>query len=198
MEGDTSDTTGMQGDLGETCVKKIGKITVCAQNIGEAIAKYYTAAGGYHLMGFQEAANFEDLGLTTKLRGMSWVRHAVEVPQAKGKFNNVVSMYNVGKMGKHAAEVKGALKSDLGRPYLILIFDKAKIMHINIHNCQQGAKERPSWRGFPVEMEKSLSKAFKKKPKRKTYRVILTGDFNDMEGKIMNALYIPCCKLRLK
>lgn len=203
MEADKSDTTGMQSDLAVECMKKVGKTTQCARTMGEAIFRYHSEARGYHLMAFQEASKFEDLGLTKTWPDMSWIRHGVPVPKTMGKGqvvkqNYVVSMYNVSRVGKHDAFVKGALKSDAGRPWLILIFDKAELLFINMHNCQEGrGEQRVSWSQFPKEMEAALKQPFSKKPKRKEYRIILAGDFNDMEGKLLNTILITWSKTTL-
>merc|ERR1719424_60269 len=105
----------------------------------------------------------------------------------------VVSMWNKKKFGNYSVKVTGALESDAGRPFLILAFDKKKVIFINLHNCQpgKGAQPRKSWYGFLHEMNVKMIHHFKEKPERRDYRIIMVGDFNDLEGKLPACLRLP-------
>lgn len=205
MEADAKDTTGMVHDLGRQCMKKAGKTTVCAKNMGDAIQQYNKLASGYDFMSFQEASKFEDLGLQTKIRGMVAVTHGARVTNSRfelteTKYNYLVTAYNKAAVGAHDEALKGVQRDCVdSRPYLILIFDRAKVIHMNMHNCQPGFPVRnPSWRGFPNEFQERLKDSFKEKPERKKYRVILTGDFNDLKGILARGVTIPWLQQKLR
>lgn len=199
MEADKKDVTGMVGDLGRQCMQKAngGSRTICARNMGAAILNYDKQAGGYHLMAFQEASKFDDLGLGVTLPNMEKVSNAAKITNSRfdlkeTKYAFVVSLYSKKKFGQHDAVVRGTLRSDDGRPFLIILFDKAQVVFINMHNCQPGHPvANPSWKKFLLEMEGRLKSLFAEKPERKKYRVILAGDFNDLKGVLATTLRVP-------
>jgi len=217
MEGDERDGTGMQDDLKRNCMKRLGldgckdksrggncmgmKITKCAQNIGSGILRMHHA-NKYDLMAFQEASNFGDLFLNRRgvgLKKVEWgapvkgVYHTQGINKDQEKKTWIVSMYNPAKFGIVSKVVHGVLHSDEGRPFLLLIFDKRKLMFFNLHNCQpgRGEKKKKSWDHFPTEFGDELSQAFADNPVRKGYRIILAGDFNDLSGELPGSIIMP-------
>jgi len=211
MEADERDNTGMKDDLKQKCLQMTQEkgdqegensmgihLTQCAQNIAKEVKLYWKDMDGYDLMGFQEASNWKSLGLHEHHKNLGFKEHGVSVPggppHLKGRFKGkakkawVVSAWNKQRLGWYDEAIGGAMDSDKGRPYLVLIFDKAKLMFINVHNCQPGPKDnlKKSWKGFPEEIHQTLkhNEAFKEMPARKDYRVIMTGDFNDRKFKI--------------
>jgi len=214
MEGDPADSTAMKKYLKDECMQYTDmpgvrdengmgmNVTRCAANMGEAIAKYHGDAGGYDLMAFQEASNFGDLRLRRRGVQMEKVKFGAQldgqffekgIHVGKQKKAWVVSLYDKVRMGRHDVAITGVEKSDSGRPYLILIFDTKGLIFINLHNTQPGYwfHKRRSWRHFPEEMGEKLESAFEEKEARKSYRVILAGDFNDLRGELPGTLAIP-------
>lgn len=218
MEGDRADKTGMSRALAEACVvptKFRGPVatnglgnnsTVCADNMGKSIASYSNEIGGYDFMGFQEASNFDDLRLGERGIKMVKVEHGepLEFRHIKGpklgqvKNAWIVSLYDQARVGKHDVSVAGSLKSEIGRPFLVLVFDTSRIIFANVHNVQPGrlallgvTKPKPSWKGFPAEIAEKLASAFAQKPERKQYRFIATGDFNDLMGALPGQIVLP-------
>lgn len=208
MEADTSDTTGMKHALKQHCVNRTNvagangpngmglKVTVCAKNMGQSINKYSVAIGGYDLIALQEASNAHDLNLT-KFKMVEYGTpivdklHTVGAHKGKSKFAWIASLYDRARMGPHDLKVTGGeeRKSRDARPYLVLIWDKKKLIFINLHNSQPSS---PSWLNFPAEIGERLNQeAFKSDPARKNYRVILTGDFNDLKGTLRAKLKFP-------
>lgn len=222
MEGDQADATGMRNDIGENCVKDIGvtgptapnglgnKITVCTQNMGNAMNSFFKSIGGYDFIALQEASNIGYLNFSAD---MKLVEYGVPLPAVidKGPKTGETKRawlgvyYNMNYLGKHDGQVFGALESDETRPFLALVFDAKKLIFINLHNCQPGrlavlkvAKPRKSWDGFPEEIAAKLDVKFRSKPERKRYRVILTGDFNDLSGQLPGNIVLPWNKARLQ
>jgi len=215
MEADTADSTGMKYELAKECVKDIGKpgasgdngmgipVTRCAENMGKAVQQYTVDQGGYDLMAFQEASNFDNLFFSWA--GMEKVEFGAELPfpHAKGIHEGqkkkawIVSLYNKDLFGPHDRVVTGVEDSDSGRPFLMLIFDARKLIFINLHNCQkggktkQGYKKNRSWDHFTEEFDKALWAAWNEKPERRNYRVILAGDFNDRRGYLPGKFRLP-------
>merc|ERR1712151_630757 len=176
-------------------------VTRCAANMGEAIAKYHADARGYDLMAFQEASNFGDLRLGKRGVQMEKVEfgarldfnHEKGIHLGNPKKAWVVSLYDRVRMGRHDVAITGVEESDSGRPYLILIFDTKGLIFINLHNTQPGFwfSKRRSWKNFPEEMGEKLESAFAEKEERTKYRVILAGDFNDLDAELPGSLVIP-------
>lgn len=220
MEADLRDKTAMKDDLKTWCMQR-EKFTMpmewtkkgennlgltrtrCATNIGKSIGEYNKQAGGYDFIAFQEASNFRDLLLPARgvaLRSVEWgaslkedVLH--EQGKHKGQRKNtwINTLYNEKKMGSHSTKVTGVLKDDEGRPYMILIFDVKQVMFINFHNAQpRRSGGTNSWSNFGSELNEQLEvEAFRDKPERKNYRVIMAGDFNDLHGKLPGNVTLP-------
>lgn len=223
MEGSRKDRTAMAMSLGKSCTAYTDlpgpsgpngngiNVTFCAKNMGRAIAKYHQAIGGYDLMGFQEASNFDSLGLRAAGVNMVKVEFGVQVPMLhsrgihKGKNKNawVVTLYNHARLGACNKAIGGALKADRGRPWQALIFDTARLIFINVHNVQPGRLAfvlgsrgpKSSWNGFLKEVEQVLVPYFRALKGRKDYRVIVTGDFNDLGGQLPGSINVPWQKL---
>lgn len=204
MEGDAKDKTGMRRQLAKECVKiskrrhskgpnSMGIQTMCALNMGKEISRYHRDIGGdgFDFMSFQEASNADELGLNESGITMKEASYGAavgfdhEAGPLKGQPKRawVVTLYNEARVGAHDAKAEGDLQWEKGRPFLALVFDKVKIIFANVHNVR---KVRHQWQltSFPNEINASLAKAFAEKPERKSYRVIMAGDFNDEFGNV--------------
>jgi len=189
MDGNTKDTTGMQHDLKAKCSSKKstfrGKnLTECAKNMGAGIASYHKAMGGYDFIALQEAKSVDDLQLYARGVKLSSVSYS------SSSFA-LHTLYNEKKFGKYKAAVKGTLKSSSSRPYHILIFDKVKLIFINMVNVHPKGGSNKSWKDWPKEVSKRLQLTFNKNTARKKYRVIIAGDFNDLGGHLPGGLRLP-------
>jgi len=208
MKGDLDDKTAMRNDLAKRCLKDTGKlnitqgfgiqwkgatrfkVTQCALNMGSALEKYGEDIGGYDLVGFQEASNVEALDLAN--RGFSHMMGRRWGAPGRGR---LVSLYNEQRVGNVSFASAGYEESNQGRPFLILVFDGVRLIFINIHNCHPD--EGKSWTDFPNELHersdlhKSLQDGIEENPERKDYRVIMVGDFNDLEHKLPGNIKMP-------
>merc|ERR1719293_547493 len=129
MRGDERDRSGMRFDLKNECLKVTRGSTRCSRNIGEAIGEFHSAIGGYDLIGLQEASQFQSLKL--KNHGVNLASRSI---RGYAGMEPVVSLYNRKKLGDPSVQISGRLSYDVARPFIILIFDKVKIIFINFHN----------------------------------------------------------------
>lgn len=209
MEANTQDISGMRGDLKRACMERTDQpgvpglngmglnVTVCARNMGAAIAKYDAAIGGYDFIAFQEASNAGDLYLSQPGLDMAIVEHGEPVRGVNhhegahvgdNKKVWIASLYNKARLGLHDVAVPSNDRN--GRPFLVLVFDQRKLIFINIHNdhISNGMK---TWMAPAKDMETVLAEHFLQKPERKDYRVILAGDFNDPFGALPGCMKLP-------
>lgn len=215
MEGDAKDHGAMAGTLKNVCMRNLNvtgeggpngmgiPITQCADNMGASIAKYSEAIGGYDFIALQEASNLADLRLADRGISMKFVvqygshlpysyTRGIHVGEPKQAW--VSTLYDENAVGKRDMAIAGALPTAVDRPFLILIFDAAEIMFINVHSM--GAMRdpgSPSFADFADEMHARLKKrgAFEEKPARRDYRTILAGDFNDLDSHLPGCIRLP-------
>lgn len=201
MEADANDKTGMRRQLAKDCMQIVSRMghkgengmgfrTKCADNTGDAIARFHKDVKGYDLIALQEASNYAALRLPSRGVRMRAVEfgtslgfpHASGIHKGKPKKAWVVSLYNQDRFGWHSKKLEGNERSELGRPYLILIFDAPRLVFINVHHVHRGS----SFRNFTYEIQEKLQSAFEELPDRRSYRVIMAGDFNDEHGQLQN------------
>lgn len=192
------DRTAMRHDLGRQCLKwkNNARAPVCADNMGKSIAEYASASGGYDLMAFQEnvpgkgangllGAAFSNLHLKEKIVGGKTLAetHDIILERSMGVMSfGVVSMYNRAKYGKPDMIVSAPGPA---RPhFLILVFDSQELIFINLHNGQP-SHNRTRWSKFPELIDDALQMSHPNMERRKTYRVILAGDFNDAKNELI-------------
>jgi len=204
MAGSTQDKTMMGWkDLAKRCPQRTerdasdkkawGKainVSSCAWYMGAGIGHYSEKAKGYDLIAFQGATKFEDLHLAergVKLEKKTYAGHS-------DGSATVVSMYNDRKFGQ-PVQIEGiASNCSTMKPYLILIFDKKRLMFINIENCPYSHRGSYSWNGFLQEMHHKLADSFREKAARMKYRIILAGDFQD-NARLLGHPLASCLKV---
>jgi len=205
MEANLFDKTGMKHDLATECSKLTDKpgfpptahnknlngdnVTACADNMGGSISKFWNDIGGYDLMGFQEASNFGNFFLRSRGIVHSQIQFGADIPGVKytsgplegeNKKAWLVSAWNRKKLGPFSFKAEGSLTCDPGRPFLALGFDEASLIFINVHNTQPGrAAMKPCFKMVFEQIKEGLEESFNENYQRRTYRVIMVGDFND-------------------
>lgn len=190
MVANEKDVTGMQKSLKTRCSAKSESykgeaITPCAKNIGESIAMFHrSTAGGYDLVALQEAKGSDDLHVLERGVNLQSIKYSEETFA-------LVSMYNQNRVGRHNAIVQGTFESDSERPFLVLVFDSARLVFINMVNCHPNGGANKSWKKWAEEIHRHVARKFQAMPKRWEYRVIVAGDFNDLDGKLPGTIELP-------
>lgn len=206
LEQSSHDRTGMRDDLLKNCMRTAAaehqltdtsalkddenwmgtNVSLCAFQLGETVRLLSADIGGYDIMGFQEASNFDNLRLKPHFAAYEAVKHGVDLEFSHPRFPDkkkkawVVTFYNRTKFGLHDLAFGGREPNcDSARPYQVLVFDKAQIVVINLHHCNGRTRSEVD-NGFQLAVWEHLNLlANDGNRDLASYRFIMTGDFND-------------------
>jgi len=103
-------------------------------------------------------------------------------------------MYNEATFGKHDLQLGGReTNCHDARPYLVLVFDAAKVVFMNIHHCNghnlQNGFDKDIW----SELESNAGHR-----NLSAYRFIFAGDFNDRSSQLGKKIVFPAKTLRYR
>lgn len=187
----TANRSGFANDLRKYCTAAGKGLTKCAHNMASAVAQYSKNIGGYDLIAMQEASSYDFLDLLTAKMKVANQGFYKTVKQG-----GLVCAYNAKRFKWPDVKIFGTGSTLSKRPeFLVLVFDKQKLIFINLHNDQQldpKKKTKPSWTSFPYDIQRALQKdAFMQNAARRSYRVVLAGDFNDIHGKFPGGIKFP-------
>lgn len=188
-----ADLTAMRDDLAAQCMRTDAEgISVCATNIGRGIERYANAIGGYDFMGFQEVSPeiLTNLGLADRTVGG---RLMGDIYATASIHQFVMTMYDKEKFGMPDMTLIGPTRE---RPHFVaLVFDAHELIFINLHNGHTGAH----FRSFPQVLDQALQMSHPNMERRRRYRVILVGDFNDAgEELVRRGVKLPWLTKRLR